>query len=499
MDEQNFDKIFGDKLKADKAFTFTEEKWDKMEKHLDNHLSQQRKRRFAAWLTLPFVALLGLLGFMGWSLHNAQNNISTLTQEVKNLRIEQQNKQILSPSVSTLKSDTVYHHIVVRRYDTIFQTVVRRDLTQNSSTTNNILPLKSEKIGETEISSTTTIPSNNNIKTIDTATKKAISQTDVLNKKTAADKKIEIKKADYTQKTSEKELLNQKTSSNDSITQSTQVNQNFETISKTPLPDSIAISPFNSTSEKKSVVDSSKTTITQTETLQSKTNTPHSKSTEKTVEIAEPTFEKQEQKHPPIIKRIKIDGCEVGLTGGLAVFDGKNILRQNGFSGGIKSSIRFGEHLKVVGEAQFLSLSYDVGKITGELDIPQINPPTANDFLHEVRVEQPYWQYALGLQYAFGQKRLKPFIGASIVGQSKLEEKFEYQFINSVTGDDIFVKTMRNEDSFQLPLLRLNIGAEYPIWRKLKGQIEGSYYVKLSHIPQFKPLWQIKTAVLYRF
>ena len=90
-------------------------------------------------------------------------------------------------------------------------------------------------------------------------------------------------------------------------------------------------------------------------------------------------------------------------------------------------------------------------------------------------------------------------MGVNIVGQSKLEEKFEYQFMNKITKEDISVQVIRNEASFQAPLFRLNVGAEYPIWHKIKGQLEGSYDVKLSDIPQFKPLWQLKAAVLYRF
>ena len=127
MNEQNFDKIFGDKLNEGIDFNFTEQKWGKMEKHMDSFQTEQWRKRLVAWLLLPLLTLMGVLTWGGWLLHDAHRHISDLTKEVHNLRVEKQVS--VPPSVFSLKNDmkndTVYHHVVVRRYDTIFQTVVR--------------------------------------------------------------------------------------------------------------------------------------------------------------------------------------------------------------------------------------------------------------------------------------------------------------------------------------------------------------------------------------
>ena len=167
MDEQNFDKFFGDHLKADEDFPFTDNKWDKMQTHLNTHLAAKRRWRLGAWLSVPLLALLGTLGFMGWSLHNSQQDIRDLTAEIKTLRLEKQASLPLSPqeslqTVSTVKSDTVYHHVVVRRYDTIFQTVVRRDLSDTRSTKSDA---SFSKINTTILPETKATTTQNNIAT----------------------------------------------------------------------------------------------------------------------------------------------------------------------------------------------------------------------------------------------------------------------------------------------------------------------------------------------
>jgi hypothetical protein len=153
----------------------------------------------------------------------------------------------------------------------------------------------------------------------------------------------------------------------------------------------------------------------------------------------------------------------------------------------------------LVGEVHYLALSYELNKITDEQDIPKIAPPTQNDEFTEVSIEQPYIHYAVGVQYALTHTRLRPFIGLSVFGQSKLEEQFEYVFKNKITGEDVLVTTKRNESTFQMPFLRFNVGVEYPILGKIKAQLEGSYDVKLGNIPQFQQLYQLKGVVLYRF
>lgn len=443
MDDKNFDNIFGDKLSRGKDFTFTDDKWDKMEKHLDNHLAQKRQKRLLTWLIVPFLTMLGALGLVSWSLHDAKNDIHELKQQITVLSEKQLSPTPSVPRTLGVKNDTVFQKVVVHHYDTVFQTIIRREMPSNDVYQQIVFDLKNKKESDTS-----------NIAPQNTAALQTSFQNSQSPPLSINDKKND-----------KEDILNSK---------------NIDS-TKTPTSNSTKNAALTTLLKGSSDITSDTVLV------------------EKLTEAFEKALENQERKRTHIIKPMKIEGYELGVSAGLPTFDGTHILRQEGFSVGVRGGIWLGEHLKVVGEAQYLTLDYDVEKILYRFDIPTISPPMPNDSLQKVSVEQPYWHYSLGLQYVFGNRRLKPYFGMSLVGQSKQEEQFQYHFKNSITKEFVLVETKRNEDSYQLPIMRLNMGAEYPIWGKLKAQLEGSYDISVGSIPQFKPLWQLKTAILYRF
>jgi hypothetical protein len=477
MNAQNFDKIFGDKLNEGLDFNFTEQKWSKMEKHMDAFHTEKWRKRLFGWLILPLLALIGVLTWGGWLLHDAQKHISALMKEVHDLRLE---KQVSSPPsvLSTkngLKSDTVYQHIVVRRYDTIFQTVVRRELAETVISKDNFSTIEQNS---------------DNQKHIDRDVQKSIAvENQVINARLITTKEDTVKALSQ-QKT---DIIAEKKNNIPSISdahnnaQKDGINTDIPLISKVDEPiktDGLITSPPLSKNEAKAI-------------QKAKTEDKNEEKVGESIENTDKSLENQ--KRVPIIKPIKIAGYELGILGGIASLPRPNIVRQNGFSVVAKGSILLGDRWKIVGETQYLFLSYETDKITTDLDIKIITPPTPNDSLDGVKVKQPYLQYAIGMQYVLSEKRLKPYIGINLLGQSKLQEEFEYEYINTLTNTPVFVQTIRKEKSFQLPFMRLQLGASYPIFGKVNAQIEGSYDVKLGNNTQFKPLWQVKTGLLYRF
>lgn len=442
MNDENFDRIFGDKLKAGKDFPFTEAKWQKMEGRLDSYLSERRHKRRWVLILLPLLALVGLVGKGGWVLHEAQRNIQDLTAEVKALRLEKQTLNF-DPSVSKTnaapksitKTDTMYRRIVVKRYDTVFQTiVVRRELKPEST-------INDKAKGGENVSALPTLVKNTSVNSINNDSK-----------------------------TTRNALLTEK-----------------DNIKEGLKPTSADLAQINN--EKKSDV------AAKVDSLSIKKENP--------IETAETTLkikdDLEKKKVLPIIKPIRSPKYEIGVSSGLVVLDGQNVLQQKAYSVGGRGGILLNKHLKIVAEAQYLTLNYEIDKISESNDVPTISSPAKNYVLKQVSVEQPYWHYALGLEYALGNKRLKPFVGLSVFGQTKLEEKFEYQFESLRKRSDVFIYKDRNEDAFITPFLRLRTGAEYPIYRKIKAQAESSYDIKVRDAPQFQKLWQLKGAVLYRF
>ena len=108
MNDESFDKILNSKLNVEKGFVFTENDWQDMERHID--VAQAARRRRWLWLgaALLLLPLFGLLGWNSWALHNAQNTIEDLAQEVKTLRQEKQMPVTPpSPKESGFRTSTV--------------------------------------------------------------------------------------------------------------------------------------------------------------------------------------------------------------------------------------------------------------------------------------------------------------------------------------------------------------------------------------------------------
>lgn len=524
MNEQDFDNNLRKAMASERDFPFSDDKWAKMDKHLDNFKAERSRRRLWYWLALPFALLLtGLITVLGL-LNRQQNDVRDLRQEVQTLLLEKKAQReaasLASPSALT-QTDTVYQHVVVRRYDTIFQTLVQQ------GNTSFIAP--PTKMGNTVFEEKGNLPSvKENVSTIKTTDNRldleqkppSIPQNNPLSiaPQKATDKAILTDKA--TDKATDKGILTNKERATDSLKTVKYAAPDVDLTEKSDVPTvkiptempiekatEIPIKTALETPPKTTAVDSN--LVTKTDSIHQ--NRPLSigvEKTKKTDDILEKTPEKvvenaqnkQKAKRLPILKPIKLTGFELGATGGVAFIRGENVLRQNGYSVGGRGAMLLGERVKVVAEAQFVDLSFESDKLTGKNDIPTINPPSPDAEFEEVKVTQPYGHFTLGLQYILTQgTRLQPYIGASALGQLKLEETFTYKFKNKATGDDEIVKTVRNEAIFHLPYLRLNAGATYPIFNKFSAQVEGGYDVNIDNHRTFKPLWQVKCGIFYRF
>ncbi len=458
MNDDNFDKIFGDKLKAGKDFPFSEAKWQKMENHLDTYLAERQQKRRWVLLAIPMFALFGLLGVGGLTVYQAQRNIQDLTAEVKALRMENSVMRG-TPSVKTeveapqhvTKTDTVYRHVVITRYNTVLKTFTgKREWADRGERQPDAT--KSPNYGKVESA------------TIDNALKPKLA-------------------------------MGEKAQNQDNSTaQGANVLGNALTI---------ATKEDSTTGNNTALIE--KNNVKEDEikaNILAKIDSLNKKA-DKIIEVFTASLNKiddeQGKKPMPIIRPIKPSRYEIGVSKGLAFLTGRNILKQDGNSIGGRVGLLLNEHFKIVAEAQYLALNYSVDKIQETNDIPTINPPTRNDVFLQVKVKQPYWHYALGMEYAIGHQRFKPYVGLSVFGQTKLEEQFEYKFISLRRRNDVFVYTDRNDNSFQKTFLRLRTGVEFPIYKQIKAQVEGSFDIKTRNLPQFQPLWQLKGSVLYRF
>jgi hypothetical protein len=136
--DKKFDDLFGEKLRQEREFIFTEPKWNRMERHLDNFLTLRRWRTLGWSLAASMATLLGVTGWLGWMLTESKRDIATLTQEVHALKSVQ-----TTPSVQTVKTDTIYQKVII--YDTVYQTINRRQMAKDDLSLNSFEPSNSKR------------------------------------------------------------------------------------------------------------------------------------------------------------------------------------------------------------------------------------------------------------------------------------------------------------------------------------------------------------------
>jgi Outer membrane protein beta-barrel domain len=464
MEDKDFDNIFGDKLKKQKDFPFSEQKWTVLERQYDQLLGEKRYKRLLLFGGISLLTLLSSL-FCTLSLLNDTNKkLDHLTHEIHFL--PQEKMSSLTPSVfldDVPKSDTIFHKIVVYRYDTIYQTVIRRDIFQSNL---NGLNNKNQKL-------ITENPLNEQGNKKDNALKSPIIKSENF---IILDKKAEL--------ITEKGLKDEQPISEQLKTINNKQNDSINLVKTTSTA-----KPVDSLSEK--VVS-----VKRISPLSINADTA-SKNGEKSFEKE---LEKQKDKKRPIISQLKIKGYELGITGGAAFINNSSIVNQAGFSFGFKGGVLFGRRLQLIGEVQGLNLSFETQRFSQNLNIPTISPPTANVDLRSVNASQLYWQVALGLKYQFMDgKRWQPYLSMGVVGQAASDEEFNYKFINLLTKESINIKSKRKGSEFETGILRTSVGVNYRIRGKFQGFLEGGYDFKFDKSPRYMPIGQVKLGLLYRF
>lgn len=469
MNEQNFDKILKQKMAEERDFPFSEDKWDKMERKLDDFHDRKRYERLAWASALSFAGLLGVLIFVASQLQDTKSNLANLTQAIQQSPIAKQ--PFLLDSIqkgSVIKRDTVYHHIIVKRYDTIFQTVVQRPLSQvdvNRPKDKNNDSILNEK-GSIEANITIKKPQ------IVTSIQNGNQVTDSSNAYTHTGRLIDS--------SNQKPIVQlQDTSQNEPLL----AERGFNNSNTTPINKILAKDNTQMRIEKISEVEKN-------EKMDS-------------VAIGVPPLsigeEKAANQRKPILKPLNLNGYEIGLSSGSAFIGDKDIQQQMGYSAGFRGSVGLGQRFKVVGEAQLVGSHYKLKDFSSRSDIPTVNPPTANDDLSSIQVRQSSGRVFLGVQYDMTRSRLRPFVGVGAVGAIGIEEKYRFKFINRLTNEGTVMSAQNRSKDFDEVYWRVSAGLSYPILKKLKVQMEGSFDAPFNHKHDYQPLLQLRGAVLYRF
>jgi len=474
MNDENFDNVFGEKLKHGKNFVFTDANWDVMEKNIRNYYAERNEKRRWMWLLLPLLLLLIFTAGSVFIWHTLQTKINNLNAEIIKLQTA---KSFKNESTTAVKYDTIFQHVVVKQCDTIYRTIIIQnkklenfsseietihDVQNVFATSKNDFSLQENlKPSHSELNQ----KRNQNSQTGNLIFKGENKAVLVFENKLAA---IPTNHSADVIITKKENSLNQQKS--DSI------NNSAHTVLSLKQDSSTIISPSN-------VAPNSEIAVKEKNLADSSEN--------------KKTFVQKKELPPIKIEPIKIKRFEIGFSGGVAAYSGDSVVRQTGYSFGLRANFIISKRLKLLADVQVAESDYQKNTIYYTKDVPYIAPPTKYDVFSTVYCDQTFLNYGIGLQYALTEnKRVNPYVGLGVIGQSKINEQFDYRFINGYKQETAVITT-RKDAVVKFPFLRLNIGAQFQLFKKFSAQLESSYDVKLNSDVYSKSFLQIRGIILY--
>ena len=526
MNDENFDKLMSDKLREERDFPFKETQWLRAESRLNTSSPTGGWRWF--WRSLPLLLLGGGLIYFGYLLQKNAEKIADLSRQVADLKQPnvEQNEQNLKPSAvetsPVLQRDTVVKTVVVRRFDTVFQTLVIRQTVDNQlnsdisekktplSTNAQILKnesLKNDKnnLFENKKEEKTTIGNDVLAKEKNNLLDKKPSENGALNKANLTSEKPNLATADNLEKGNLKNekpnLATAENLKNDGLKNEKPNLATAESLKK----DSLKIEKNLLATAEKLENDSLnlRKKITENVTLtDSLKNAPLSTKSASGVINAENQAKSSEnvnETQRKIIPTIKLGSFDIGISGGLAFVDSRDARRQNGYSFGLRLGKNIGKNWQLTSEIQQRNLHFETVHDDHRLGVPKAEPPTPDDDLESTKATTSFGNIAVGAKYLFGKNvRFQPYLGGQIVGEWRNEEFYDFQFLNRQTNVTTPKRVQFDDKVFNISILRAAAGVDFRIFGKLHGQLEANYDFQIKDVPQFKPVWQVKMAVLFQ-
>lgn len=450
MSEFDFDKEFADDLRKERLFEPTNTGWNKVAADLDALESRRRRRRrFALW-AWPIAASAAFV-FFGLALLHAYNQVGMMQDEIARLKAGATEKS------NIVLTDTTIRHLAVIRYDTIYRTVVMYRAVPDRSDQRNTQPA---------------VPQSTAAITVGVALQgDTIHQENSMPKRQGADSKIRYAGAD-----------------------SIRINQ-AEQAGITAQPDAAMLHNPPAISDKQSDM------AVLPSLLPEQIDNPSARADYHLPDmglllIPAPA----ERRRDKIIRRFRPHNAMVGVMAGIVFQQTQRAAPVNTYLAGVSGELAFGQHIRLRGSAAYLPTSFRVTPSgQAELDIPVVAPPTPNDQLHHIRIEQPLWDFSLGLQYVFVPgKRLRPYVSVAWVGEKIQKQKLQYEFTNQITEEEVYIRAPRAGSRFYSKELQVGLGADWAFAKRLSFRLEGMYQRQFStDAPLLPDRWGITGGVVY--
>ncbi len=476
MSDNDFLKEFGKNLGREQRYEASGSDWEKLASSLGAQDRRRRRRRqILAW-AFPLVASSAfvLLGAMLWQ---TRSQSDAMQIEIARLRA------VVAVQKSTSTTDTTVRHISVIQYDTIYRTVVLRthlpSVAASGFGSKNITPIASSVLQKTknqyfEIDKQEAISS-------DSPHPRSPPAAPVATLPAGSDQATPLPHTEVIPP----EAAVKNASDHLSRTPTGQVDEAKIQIANA-VPDGSPRSPGLYTLPQKVLP-----------ALQSHVKRHLYRPSDLTVVLPEAA-----PRPVPMIRRLRPHSAMVGITSGLLFPRTAGVEYRNNYTIGLAGQIALGRHLRLLVGAEYGSANFKVrGSASDNFKIPPVATPNPNDVLNYVELQQPLWDFSLGLRYVFmPEKRLHPFIGASWAMEQTQEERRRYKFVNALTEEPTYVLVQRNGTRFNANGLQIGTGLEWVFAKRLSFRLEGIYqWQRATSVPLLPERWGLRAGLGYRF
>ena len=168
-------------------------------------------------------------------------------------------------------------------------------------------------------------------------------------------------------------------------------------------------------------------------------------------------------------------GFQLGMIAGLAYPQHANVAETNGLAFGIHGAVVFSKNIRLWGEASRYNVEFKSEEMGNSLGIPEVETPDDFEFV-EASVNQPFYQYVLGLQYLFNtKKKWNPYFGIGYTFASMQSYEVSYDFEHLVDDVEMSIEEMNERNDMIWNMFLLNGGFEGKLSKHIGLQFEGYY------------------------
>ena len=192
---------------------------------------------------------------------------------------------------------------------------------------------------------------------------------------------------------------------------------------------------------------------------------------------------------------------QAGIMGGLAFPQYENVIESGGFSVGIYGAVIFSERIRLWTSASYYRVEFKSDEMGKTLGIPEITIPDDEYEFVEASINQPFYQYTLGLEYILLPKnKWSPYFGVGYALASMRSYEVGYDFEHITDNRELSEEEMVERNELISNMALFDAGVQVDLSNRIGFQLEGYYrWHGNNNGLLITNLFGVRTKLLYNF